>query len=60
MDDKEVAIECLKIAAMIISPTVNSRVESIAQAQKLLYDSTQELCKTDKPRIGRPPKPREE
>ena len=47
MDDRELAVECLKVAVGLVSPSVDNRVESVAQTQKLLYDRIQEVCSAD-------------
>jgi hypothetical protein len=60
MDDRELALECLKIAAGLVSPTVSDRVAAVAQTQKFLYDKINEVVNADTPRRGRPPKSREE
>lgn len=61
MDDRELAVECLKIAKDITSPSVDDRKKAIAETAKFLYseltmlqNATQEVKQT---RRGRPPKP---
>lgn len=47
MDDRSLAIECLKIAVGLVSPSVDNRVEAVAQTQKVLYDRINEVCSAD-------------
>jgi hypothetical protein len=62
---KEIALECVKLAATVVSPSVNDRFEGIAQISEKLYlhihklsgETPVEVTTSDKPRRGRPPKP---
>ena len=62
---EQTALECVKIAATLVSPSVNDRVEGIAQISEKLYlhihklseETPVEVTPSDKPRRGRPPKP---
>ncbi len=47
MDDRELALECLKVAVGLVSPTVNNRVAEVAQTQKVLYDRINEVVNAD-------------
>jgi hypothetical protein len=63
---EQIALECVKIAATLVSPSVNDRFEGIAQISEKLYLHIQKLsgealievtpeATSDKPRRGRPP-----
>lgn len=66
--NEQIALECVKLAATLVSPSVNDRVEGIAQISEKLYLHIKKLsgetpvevvqeATSDKPRRGRPPKP---
>lgn len=64
----ELALECVKLAIPLVSPSVEDRFECIAQMSGRLYshikllsetDSSIEESNKDKPKRGRPPKPLE-
>jgi hypothetical protein len=61
---KEIALECIKLAVTITSPSVNDRFQIVADTATKLYshinlmvEMPQEEQQSDKPRRGRPPKP---
>lgn len=63
MDNETLALECMKLATSLISPTVNDRITEVANAQTKLYNHIKLLCDDtvvmDTPKRGRPPKAQE-
>lgn len=65
MTEDELAIECVRLAIPLASPSTDDRVEAIAKISKRLYAHIKSLSEealiddADKPKRGRPPKPRE-
>lgn len=61
---KELALECVKLAIPLVSPSVQDRFEGIAQLSEKIYIHVTKLAEglpdADKPRRGRPRQPREE
>jgi len=64
MNDKELRLEAMKLAAGLISPSVNDRAEELCHVAERLYNFI--ICGnvapegTDTPKRGRPPRPRPE
>lgn len=38
MDDRELKLECLKLALPLVSPSVDKRVDSVVETATLLYN----------------------
>ncbi len=61
---KELALECVKIAIPLVSPSVDDRFSGIAEISEKIYIHIQKLSgetpvnevQAEKPRRGRPPK----
>ena len=53
MDEKEIALECMKLALTITSPSVDKRDEVIVTTAKMLYSGLQDIVSkhslTDEP-----------
>lgn len=54
MTDKELKLECLKLAVLLVSPTVHDRKKDVVETAKLLYDEIGTETPTLPKKQGRP------
>jgi hypothetical protein len=54
MNDKELKLECLKLAVLLVSPTVNDRKKDVVETARLLYDEISAETPTLPKKPGRP------
>ncbi len=69
MDDREIALECVRISATITSASVHDRATVVAETAEVLYKAINDMTESsnepdvvnaDTPKRGRPRKPRAE